>query len=177
MKYAWHKNVYKLWGICFGSRQKTHSIRNNNPMFDQQPLTLFNCPSQYILCLYDLQLKQIYLPKDIPPFECLFLHLMARSCLGCRRKCREQKKPHNRFYLREGFLGHRWPTFQPLSSLFVSFLLDMCWVHKVRNPESSRVAAKLALNLHYHRIQVDKYTKSHFWGWQTELTKQNFIMT
>ena len=24
----------------------THSIRNNNPMFDQQPLTFFFCPSQ-----------------------------------------------------------------------------------------------------------------------------------
>ena len=32
----------------FVNQTTTHSIRNNNPMFDQQPLTLFFCPSQYV---------------------------------------------------------------------------------------------------------------------------------
>ena len=34
---------YLLW-----KQTTTHSIRNNNPMFGQQPFTYFNCTSQYI---------------------------------------------------------------------------------------------------------------------------------
>ena len=32
--------------VCLWKQTTTHSIRNDNPMFDQQPLTLFNCTSQ-----------------------------------------------------------------------------------------------------------------------------------
>ena len=32
--------------VCLWKQTTTHSIRNDNPMFDRQPLTLFNCTSQ-----------------------------------------------------------------------------------------------------------------------------------
>ena len=69
----------------------THSIRNNNPMFDQQPLPRFNCTSQYIL-------KEIVLEKDVSNQSVLFVetltdvHLKADSTTlhsNSPARCRE----------------------------------------------------------------------------------------
>ena len=47
----------------------TQSIRNNNPLFDQQPLTLFNCPSQYLVArwwhLLSISLRTIPLVRHL----------------------------------------------------------------------------------------------------------------
>ena len=43
---AVNKPCLQILRRLFWKQTTTHSIRNNNPMFDQQPLTLFFCPSQ-----------------------------------------------------------------------------------------------------------------------------------
>ena len=51
------------------------------------------------------------------------------------------KKPQNRFYLREVFLGRRWPTFQPRSPLCVSLIRDVL-SPQFESPESTLGIAK-----------------------------------
>ena len=60
----------------------THSIRNNNPMFGQQPLPRFNCTSQYFVESYEISLPgEVILHDRLSALSCHFPRLPRTNSL------------------------------------------------------------------------------------------------